>query len=362
MRRFAPVLITLTALLALPGGAAAIVGGGPAPEGEFPYTANVNIGGAASCTGTLVAPTWVVTAGHCVSATGVAGVPTGATMPASSFTVTLGTVKTDGSGGEMHAVKSVHVDPNYAATNGTGSDVGLLELSDPAKVTPVKIAAESEQAIWGAGKALTIVGYGVTMEDGDQPDALQFAEVPRVDDATCAKDYSDTTPVVGNAFDPKTAICAGLPQGGKDTCQGDSGGPILAPLGGGFRLVGSTSYGEGCAREGRPGVYGRLAQGSVKAFVSGLVPDAYAKEGGSAPASTPQTTCAGTKGLVIRARGRRVTLFVNGKRAARRHGRVTLRLARRLPRTGTARVRVVVRKKSGKRRVIARTYSHCARA
>ena len=55
-------------------------------------------------------------------------------------------------------------------------------------------------------------------------------------DADCAKAYDDTTPVVGDAFDPKTAICAGLPQGGKDTCQGDSGGPLLAPLGGGFRL------------------------------------------------------------------------------------------------------------------------------
>src|SRR3712207_8442200 len=43
-----------------------------------------------------------------------------------------------------------------------------------------------------------------------------------------------------------------------------------------FRLVGATSYGEGCAREDRPGVYARLAEGSVKEFISGLVPEAYA--------------------------------------------------------------------------------------
>ncbi len=365
MRRL--LLLAFATFALLPVDAQAIVGGSPAPDGRYPFTANVSIGGVAGCSGSLVTPTWVITAGHCASMTGIAGVPLPLAMPASSFTVTVGTVNADGTGGETHSVKSVHVDPNYAATNGTGSDVSLLELSEPAKVTPVHIAAPSEKGLWEPGDVLTIAGFGVTKEDGDAPDRLQAAEVPRVADATCAADYSDTTPVAGDAFDPKTAICAGLPEGGRDTCQGDSGGPILAPLGSGFRLIGATSYGEGCAREGKPGVYARLAEGSVKDFVAGLAPDAYAKDTDPLPGSPPgepgpiRATCAGRAGLTIRVRRGRATLFVAGKRVARRRGPVTFRLAKRLPRAGTTKVRVVVRRAGHAKRTLRRSYASCHR-
>ncbi len=354
MRR--ALLPALAAFALLPSMAQAIVGGGPAPAGRYDFTANVAIGGVAGCTGSLVTPTWVVTAGHCASYTGIAGIPTGAAMPASSFRVTLGTVNADGSGGETHDVKSVHVDPNYAATNGTGSDVSLLELAEPATVKPVHIAAPAESGLWEPGDALTIAGFGVTQEDGDAPPVLQAAEVPRVADSDCAKAYDDPTPVLGNAFDPKTAICAGLPQGGKDTCQGDSGGPILAPLGSGFRLIGATSYGEGCAREGKPGVYARLAEGSVKAFVSGFAPDAYATPSASTPAtpSTPAAACPRYR-LRIGRRGR-ATLYVGGRRVRSHRAPVTFRVKR----TGApAKLRVVVRRKGHRTRIVRRTVPAC---
>lgn len=46
-------------------------------------------------------------------------------------------------------------------------------------------------------------------------------------------------------------ICAGFPVGGKDACQGDSGGPLIYE----GKQLGVISWGEGCAREGYPGVY-----------------------------------------------------------------------------------------------------------
>src|SRR5688500_18154016 len=72
-------------------------------------------------------------------------------------------------------------------------------------------------------------------------------------------------------------LCAGFPEGKTDTCQGDSGGPLLAALADGTqRLVGATSFGEGCAREGKPGVYARVAEGPLRAFVQKIVPAALA--------------------------------------------------------------------------------------
>jgi trypsin len=294
-----PLLRTLLATLAVTAGLAApaqaVVGGQDASPGEYPYVAHILIDRAFQCTGTLVTPTHVVTAAHCGSLVpgGVANVPIG--QPGQLIEVSLGAHRTPSasltggyqSEGEKHVAKSVSVAPGWAGLGSVSSDVSVVELPTPSANAPVKIASAAERSLWTAGTMATIAGYGVTESDGDQPEFLQEAQVPISADAVTAEAYpylvEGVDPLFGG-FESRTQVGAGFPEGGVDTCQGDSGGPLLVPAGSGLRLVGDTSYGNGCAEPGFPGVYGRVADDTLREWIRTVAPAAIAD--GSAAAST----------------------------------------------------------------------------
>ena len=273
------------AVAALASPARAVVGGKPAPRGSFRYVANIRIGGSFGCSGTLIAPQWVMTAGHCGSITGSVSlglVPAPVAWPAAFYDVVLGSVYADGHGGEDHTVAQVIVDSDYIVTNGTGNDVTLLRLNRATRIAPMRIAAVGERSLWRPGVLSTIAGFGTTSESSTTPPPqMRYARVPITTDAYCAKAYPGALSEVADdgSFDSKTMFCAGYPKGGTDTCEGDSGGPLLVPLkGGGFRLAGATSFGNGCAKPGKPGVYARVAEGPIRKFIARFVPQALARE------------------------------------------------------------------------------------
>src|SRR2546423_10087403 len=286
MRRVAIAVAACCALSAMPAPAEAVVGGKAAPQGSFRYVANISVGGSFGCSGTLIAPQWVMTAGHCGPITGSATlglVPAPAAWPASFYDVVLGTVYANGRGGEEHSVTKVIVDSDYIVTNGTGNDVTLLKLDRRTRIAPMRIAAVGERSLWRPGVLATIAGFGTTSESSTTPPPrMRYARVPITTDAYCAKAYPGglSTAADDGSFDPKTMLCAGYKKGGTDTCEGDSGGPLLAPLkkGHGFRLAGATSFGNGCAKAGKPGVYARVAHGPIRRFIARFVPPAFAPE------------------------------------------------------------------------------------
>jgi len=254
--------LALAALAVTSAPSSAIVGGSEAAPGEFPSVAEITFG-AFGCTGTLISPDTVLSAGHCGSLTG-AGFASPASYPPAAVTVRIGSNRSGQ--GEQVPVSKVIVSPSYLASD--GNDVSLLKLSGNSSKVPNKIAGSGERGLWTPGTLATIAGFGATSEGGSGSPTLRKARVPITTDAYCGSAYSN--------FDPSTMVCAGYPEGGVDSCQGDSGGPLFS----GGRVVGSTSFGDGCGRPGKPGVYARVADAPLREWIRGQDPDGVSQESG----------------------------------------------------------------------------------
>jgi secreted trypsin-like serine protease len=209
-----------------------VIGGTPAAQGEFPWIVRLSMG----CGGSMITDQIVLTAAHCVPATG----------PNTGITATLGVV--DLQDPNRVVVNSDYVIRAPGAGGPPGDDWALIRLARPVDVPTVPIATTPE---FDTG-TFTVAGWGAATEGGAQQRFLLKAQVPFIDDQQCMSAGSDYLDLV-----PAEEICAGnWDSGGVDTCQGDSGGPLLnRDANGEFVLIGTTSWGIGCARPRNPGVY-----------------------------------------------------------------------------------------------------------
>jgi secreted trypsin-like serine protease len=211
----------------------AVVGGTRAAQGEFPFMVRLSMG----CGGALYSPTIVLTAAHCVTGTGTN----------TSITATLGVVDLNSSSKITRRSNYVYQAPGY---DGHGKDWALIRLASP--VTTLATLPLATTTGYDSG-TFTIAGWGSAREGGAQQRYLLKATVPFVDDATCSAQYSGETV-------PSDEICAGYAGGGTDTCQGDSGGPMFRKdAAGAWIQVGIVSWGDGCARPNKPGVYSQVS-------------------------------------------------------------------------------------------------------
>jgi len=313
MTRLRALLLAATLCLVPAGSARAIVGGHDVPAGRYPYVAYITIDFSFACSGTLVTPTVVLTAGHCSSLTpGMASIPVG--QPGQLIDVSVGSNRPGA--GQHPGVARAIVNDNYNLLNGDANDVSLLQLASPVSLPTVKVAGRGEEALWKPGTMATIAGFGETKENGPTPAVMQEARVPITTDAYASGAY-------GSSFDPKTMLAAGFAQGGVDSCQGDSGGPLLvAAPDGSLRLAGDASWGDGCARAGKPGVYGRLGDAALREWIRANAPDAVAPD---ASATTPAPAAAAPSRTHARRRHRRHKRH----RARHRHGATHHRARRR---------------------------------
>ena len=250
--KFAVVVFSVLALAALNCKAqaaqpvnAAIVGGKEATKGEFPFIVSLQDYSGHFCGGTLIQKDWVLTAAHCVDSKATA----------SSMKVVLGLHELSNMGGtETFTAKRIIVHPEYGRKLEGDFDFALIQLNKKSKFAPLALneleidipKTESEAPV------VTTSGWGATSEGSDVSDSLMKVNLPLVNFDLCEKAYPKQL--------TDEMICAGPEKGGKDSCQGDSGGPLfMTDREGERKLVGVVSWGDGCARPGKYGVYSKVS-------------------------------------------------------------------------------------------------------
>lgn len=239
-----------------------IVGGTAAPNHAYPFMAAIEYqsDGFQFCGGTLVAPNKVLTAGHCVET-------------AEPIQVRLGTNNKSVDSGQVVKVVKQVPHPKFDG-NTLDYDVAVFTLESDVKLTDkvnlVKLPERCKSLTCYTGLArpglvLRVAGWGSTRKDGlNSSLALRQTDVPVVDNTTCDGAVGGVTPRM---------ICAGFAEGGHDACSGDSGGPLFGYLDGARTGVqaGIVSWGVGaCADPGYYGVYTRISDPDVRAFIRNL--------------------------------------------------------------------------------------------
>ncbi|KAL4424333.1 hypothetical protein ABPG75_001634 [Micractinium tetrahymenae] len=203
-----------------------IINGQVDTQAKFPYASLIlwDLGNAyGTCSGSLVAPGFVLTAAHCFEENGRKA------LPAEVRVWIYGT---------WHNVDTIMVHPGYRNLDNPASepsnDVAMLALASLSSVPPARLPRWDQPT---PGMKVWAAGYGIT-ETGQSSDRLRYTTLTVLDSGECPQGYDKTACPTGFADDFVAGGFAGY------TCNGDSGGPIVRATKTGDVVVGFTSFGD----------------------------------------------------------------------------------------------------------------------
>ncbi len=232
-----------------------IIGGQPAPVGAYPWQVSLGVSliadpySAHFCGGSVLTERWIITAAHCA----IRLTPAKVIITAGTNRLVADTTRRN--------VKRIIVHKNYNDADPPDNDIALMELLDPLPtslfITPIPLlTAAAESSVLFENALLAVTGWGATQEGGHPVRDLRFIDnLPFVTTAICNRPEAYGGDITDNM------ICAGKRvTGGLDSCQGDSGGPLAAQTKTSPQLAGIVSWGEGCGRAEKVGVYTRVSR------------------------------------------------------------------------------------------------------
>ncbi|XP_040182163.1 suppressor of tumorigenicity 14 protein [Rana temporaria] len=231
-----------------------IVGGVNADIGEFPWQVSLqtNKDGHA-CGASVVSQTILLSAAHCFQDTSTLRY-----SDPSVWTAYMGlhdqSTKTSSNDVVKRKIKRIVAHRMFSDIT-YDNDIAMLELDSPITFTDFiqPICIPESTHVFPVGKSIWVTGWGALSEGGTGAAVLQKAEIRIINQTECNK-------LLDGQLTPRM-ICAGYLSGGIDACQGDSGGPLSSvELNGKIYLAGIVSWGDGCARRNKPGIYTKVTE------------------------------------------------------------------------------------------------------
>lgn len=209
-------------------GSQKIRGGFRPPSDKYLFASYIEFRDRSYCSGSLIAPTWVLTAAHCIA-------------DAEGTPISVSGINAVEIGYPDHYerntnIKRVFVHPRYSSNDGYSpfvNDAALIQLGRPfsnPRYEPVRLLNREEEALYApSGTMATLLGWG------GRSDSLQAVELPMHLGTDCHEVFDPSQSRWGVDLTKKMmhdgTICTGIEgDTSKGTEVGDSGGPVIVPL------------------------------------------------------------------------------------------------------------------------------------
>lgn len=222
-----------------------------------------------------------------------------------------GTIQGDPINSEVRSISERRIHEGWN-TQTYENDILILKLNEPSSHPPITVNVND--AVPTAYEDLIVIGLGSTEPRADynstgpavpvrtensdsstraSDEILQQVEIQAIPDDVCNGEE-----MFRGFIKDEVMLCAGVVEGGKDACSGDSGGPLFRTSSDGSMVqVGIVSFGAGCARANRPGIYTKVS--AFTAWIQEQICDLSSNPPSSCFESSPASNPSGERSAII---------------------------------------------------------------